>query len=98
MQIPGSTRCNGYVKSRRARERVMTSLTTYLEGTLRLQVNPAKRAVDRPGKLKFLGFSFLSDKRATIRLAPKTIERFKERVRQITSRSRACLSRSASGH
>jgi RNA-directed DNA polymerase len=81
--------CNVYVKSRRAGERVMASLTRYLEGTLKLQVNQEKSAVDRPWKLKFLGFSLLPDKRATIRLAPKTIERFKERVRQITSRSRS---------
>ncbi|WP_026976123.1 MULTISPECIES: group II intron reverse transcriptase/maturase [Alicyclobacillus] len=81
--------CNVYVKSRRAGERVMASLTRYLEGTLNLQVNQEKSAVDRPWKLRFLGFSFRSDKLATIRLAPKTIERFKERVRQITSRSRS---------
>jgi RNA-directed DNA polymerase len=81
--------CNVYVKSRRAGERVMASLTKYLDRTLKLQVNQEKSAVDRPWKLKFLGFSFLPDKRATIRLAPKTVERFKERVRQITSRSRS---------
>ncbi|WP_067936922.1 group II intron maturase-specific domain-containing protein [Alicyclobacillus kakegawensis] len=67
----------------------MASLTRYLEGTLNLQVNQEKSAADRPWKLRFLGFSFRSDKLATIRLAPKTIERFKERVRQITSRSRS---------
>jgi group II intron reverse transcriptase/maturase len=47
--------CNVYVKSRRAGERVMASLTKYLEGTLKLQVNQEKSAVDRPWKLKFLG-------------------------------------------
>jgi RNA-directed DNA polymerase len=81
--------CNVYVKSRRAGERVMKSLTRYLEGTLKLQVNQDKSAVDRPWKLKFLGYSFLPGKQASIRLASKTIERFKERVRQITSRSRS---------
>ena len=67
--------CNVYVKSLRAGERVKASLTKYLEETLRLKVNRDKSAVDRPWKRKFLGYSFLSQKRAPIRLADKTIGR-----------------------
>lgn len=78
-----------YVQSRRAGERVKASLTKYLENTLKLKVNREKSAVDRPWKRKFLGYSFLSQKRASIRLANKTIERFKDRVREITSRTRS---------
>jgi hypothetical protein len=59
-----------------------------VEGKLKLKVNRDKSAVDRPWKRKFLGFSFLPDQQATIRLAPKTLDRFKERVRAITSRTR----------
>ena len=51
---------NIYVKSRRAGERVMQSITNFLEGKLKLQVNREKSAVDRPWKRKFLGFSFIS--------------------------------------
>jgi len=80
--------CNIFVASKRAGERVMESVTRFVEGKLKLKVNRGKSAVDRPWKRKFLGFSFLSDQEATIRLAPKTLERFKERVRAITSRSR----------
>ena len=68
---------------------VMATVTRYVEGKLRLKVNREKSAVDRPWKRQFLGFSFLSDKKATIRLAPKTLERFKERIRQLTCRTKS---------
>src|SRR5690606_13541374 len=73
---------------KRAGERVMEAVTRFVEGKLKLKVNRDKSAVDRPWKRKFPGFSFLPDREATIRLAPKTVERFKERVRAITSRTR----------
>ncbi|KOP65381.1 DNA polymerase [Bacillus sp. FJAT-18019] len=81
--------CNIFVASKRAGERVMKSVTHFVEGKLKLKVNRDKSAVDRPWNRKFLGFSFLSNKEATIRLAPKTISRFKERIRELTSRSRS---------
>ncbi|WP_268884602.1 reverse transcriptase domain-containing protein, partial [Alicyclobacillus suci] len=58
--------CNVYVRSKRAGERVMASLTRYLEETLKLKVNQEKSAVDRPWRLKFLGYSFLADEDATL--------------------------------
>jgi group II intron reverse transcriptase/maturase len=79
---------NVFIKSRRAGERVMKSITRFVEGKLKLKVNRDKSAVDRPWRRKFLGFSYLPNKQATIRLAPKTLERFKCRVREITSRSK----------
>jgi len=80
--------CNIFVASKRAGERVMESVIRFVEGKLRLKVNRDKSAVDRPWNRKFLGFSFLSNKQATVRLAPKTIQRFKKKVREITDRSR----------
>ncbi|MFU1798784.1 group II intron maturase-specific domain-containing protein, partial [Paenibacillus azoreducens] len=80
--------CNIFVASKRAGERVMESVTRYVEGKLKLKVNREKSAVDRPWNRKFLGFSFLSNKKATIRLAPKTIHRLKEKIRELTSRTR----------
>lgn len=80
--------CNIFVASKRAGERVMESVIRFVEGKLKLKVNRDKSAVDRPWNRKFLGFSFLPNKQATIRLAPKTISRFKEKVREITNRSR----------
>lgn len=82
--------CNVYVRSRRAGERVMESVTKFLEERLRLQVNQDKSAVDRPWKRKFLGFSLYKHKGGyKIRLAPKTVERFKGRVRELTNRNRS---------
>ncbi|MCQ6563352.1 transcription elongation factor GreAB [Paenibacillus mendelii] len=52
-----------------------------------MKVNREKSAVDRPWKRKFLGFSFLMDKKATIRLAPQTLSRFKEQIRELTNRT-----------
>ena len=77
---------NIYVKSFRAGQRVMDSITKYLEGKLRLIVNQEKSAVDRPWKRKFLGFSFYGNKEIGIRIAPKTIERLREKIRELTQR------------
>lgn len=80
--------CNIFVGSKRAGERVMKSVIGFVEGKLRLKVNRGKSAVDRPWNRKFLGFSFTRRKEATIRIAPKKLEQLKERVREITSRTR----------
>src|SRR3989442_1095919 len=80
--------CNIYVRSRRAGERVMSSVTRLLTTKLKLRVNSEKSAVARPWERKFLGFSFTNHKQPKRRLAPKTVARFKERVRGLTSRTR----------
>jgi group II intron reverse transcriptase/maturase len=76
--------CNIYVKTRRAGERVKRSITRYLETRLRLKVNEAKSAVDRPWKRKFLGFSFHKQKGIKVRIAPKSLKRVKDKIREIT--------------
>src|SRR5437879_6282251 len=80
--------CNIYVRSRRAGERVMSSVTRLLTTKLKLRVNSEKSAVARPWERKFLGFSFTNHKPPKRRLAPKAVARFKERVRELTSRTR----------
>jgi len=80
--------CNTFVRSKRAGERVMDSITRFVEGKLKLKVNKDKSAVDRPWKRKFLGFSFVASRDILIRLAPKTIVRFKDHIRELTSRSK----------
>lgn len=81
--------CNIYVRSLRAGQRVMESVKQFLTRKLKLKVNPEKSAVGKPSKRKFLGFSFQVVKDTVKRrLAPKTIERYKERVRDITGRNR----------
>jgi RNA-directed DNA polymerase len=79
--------CNIYVRSRRAGERVMESVTRFLRERLRLEVNTEKSAVDRPWKRKFLGFSFTNGKDTTrLRVAPQSLARAKARIRQLTWR------------
>ncbi len=80
--------CNIYVRSRRAGERVMSSVTRLLTTKLKLRVNSEKSAVARPWERKFLGFSFTNHKPPKRRLAPKAVVRFKERVRELTRRTR----------
>ena len=80
--------CNAYVKSKRAGERVMQNITEYLGKKLKLKVNKDKSAVGRPWKRKFLGFSFYHKKGGVgIRVHAKPLEKFKDRVREILSRS-----------
>jgi RNA-directed DNA polymerase len=74
--------CNIYVGSQRAGERVLASLTTFLREKLKLTVNPKKSAVDRPWKRKFLGFSLTSQKVSRVRVAPQSVERFKDKLRE----------------
>jgi RNA-directed DNA polymerase len=82
--------CNIYVKSQRAAERVMTSCTKYLENKLKLKVNQEKSKAGSPLKLKFLGFSlFKTGKRMGIRSHAKSMEKFKNKIRQLTSRKQA---------
>ena len=80
--------CNIYVFSRRAGERVMASVTRFLTTRLRLKVNEAKSAVARPWERKFLGFSFTNHLKPKRRIAPKALERFKEKIRELTRRTR----------
>jgi RNA-directed DNA polymerase len=80
--------CNVYVRSKRAGEDVM-ELLRQLYAELRLKVNETKSAVARPWDRKFLGYSFwvAPGKEVRRRVAPKALEKLKERVRELTSRS-----------
>ena len=82
--------CNIYVKSRRAAERVMANCTKFLEGKLKLKVNRKKSQVGSPLRLKFLGFSmYKTGKKAGIRPHSKSIKKFKDKIRELTSRKQA---------
>lgn len=78
--------CNIYVRSQAAGERVLASITAFLEGKLRLRVNRDKSAVAHVSERKFLGYRLLGD--GTLTIAPRSIQRAKERIRQITRRNR----------
>jgi len=80
--------CNIYVRSVRAGERVMASVRLFLEKKLKLKVNLGKSAVARPGKRKFLGFTFTFKGEPKRRIAPQSLKRFKLRVRELTRAGR----------
>nr|WP_249813138.1 group II intron reverse transcriptase/maturase [Bradyrhizobium sp. 156] len=79
--------CNIYVRSLHAGERVRASIGRFLTDKLRLKVNEAKSAVARPEERKFLGFSIANDG-SERRIAPKALDKFKGRIREITCRTR----------
>ena len=83
---------HSYVHSRRAGERVMENVTRWITRKLKLKVNHEKSAVDRPSRRKFLGFSFgfsfMDGTEPRVRIAPESLARFKERVRELTRRTR----------
>ena len=80
--------CNIYVRSERAGQRVMESVKQFISEKLKLKVNESKSAVAKPQQRKFLGFTFTSGKELKRKIAPKAIDRFKERVREITCKSK----------
>jgi RNA-directed DNA polymerase len=80
--------CNVYVRSRRAGERVMESLKRFIATKLKLKVNEQKSAVARPWERKFLGFSFTANREPKRRIAPKAVLGFKDKVRELTRRTR----------
>jgi RNA-directed DNA polymerase len=80
--------CNIYVSSRRTGERVLQSVTKFIESRLKLKVNQAKSAVDRPWKRTFLGFSFSWHKRPCIRVPQKTQKQFRHKLKSLFRRGR----------
>jgi RNA-directed DNA polymerase len=79
---------NIYVRSRQAGERVMASVTRFLERKLRLKVNEAKSAVDRPWNRTFLGFTFTKRRSNRRKVSEKALKAFKAKVRELTGRTR----------
>ena len=66
----------------------MESITRFITTKLKLKVNEQKSAVARPWERKFLGFSFTANREPKRRIAPKAVLRFKEKVRDVTRRTR----------
>jgi RNA-directed DNA polymerase len=79
---------NIYVCSQQAGQRVMKSVTRFITQQLKLKVNETKSAVARPQERKFLGFSFTASPEAKRVIAPQALERFKQRIREITRRAK----------
>ena len=82
--------CIIFIKSKKSAERVMENITKFIEKKLRLKVSRKKSKVDRPWRIKYLGNSFYQSKgKVEIRIHPKSIEKFKDKIREITSKSNA---------
>jgi len=82
--------CNIYLKSKKSACRVMASITRFIEENLKLKVNKDKSEVDRPWKLKYLGFTFYPKKgEMGIRVHPNSVKKLKCKLREITGRSNA---------
>ncbi len=81
--------CNIYVKTERAGGRVMESVRKFLEEKLKLKVNQKKSKVEKANRVKFLGFSFYKRKgEVLVRVAGRSLERFREKLRKLTKRTR----------
>lgn len=82
--------CNIYVKTERAGGRVMESVRKFLEEKLKLKVNQKKSKVEKAYRVKFLGFSFYKRKgEVQVRVAGRSLERFREKLRKLTKRTRS---------
>ena len=80
--------CSIYVKSEKSAQRVMESITEYIEKKLKLKVNRTKSKVSRPQESMLLGFSFYRDKEGwEVRIAPKSLERIKKKIKEKTKRN-----------
>ena len=80
--------CNIYVRSQQAGERVMASITRFLADTLKLTVNAAKSAVARPWTRKFLGYSLTWHKAPKLKIAPTSLKRLDDKIREVLKGAR----------
>ena len=67
----------------------MESITRFITQKLKLKVNETKSAVARPQERKFLGFSFTAGPEVKRVIAPKALDRFKQRIREVTRRAKS---------
>ncbi len=82
--------CNIYVKSKKAGERVMESISCFLEKRLRLRVNREKSAVDRPWRRDFLGYTMTWHRQPRLKVSPDSIQRIRGKIRELMWKARGC--------
>jgi RNA-directed DNA polymerase len=82
--------CNIYVRSKAAGERVMESISRFLEKRLRLKVNRDKSAVDRPWKRDFLGYTMTWHRQPRLKVSPDSIQRIRGKIRELMWKARGC--------
>ena len=74
--------CNIHVSSRRAGQRVLASVRSFLEQRLKLKVNIEKSAVARPWERKFLGYSMTSHIQPRLKVARESVQRIREKLKE----------------
>jgi RNA-directed DNA polymerase len=82
--------CNIYVRSKAAGERVMESISRFLEKRLRLRVNRGKSAVDRPWNRDFLGYTMTWHRQPKLKVSPDSVQRIRGRIRELMRKARGC--------
>ena len=82
--------CNIYVRSKAAGERVMESISRFLEKRLRLKVNREKSAVDRPWRRDFLGYTMTWHRQPKLKVSPDSIQRIRGKIRELMWKARGC--------
>ena len=80
--------CTIYVRTKRSGERVMASISRFLEYRLKLQVNIAKSVVARPWQRTFLGYSMTNHRRPRLRVPPEIVARLRAKLKVIFRRGR----------
>jgi RNA-directed DNA polymerase len=80
--------CNIYVRSKAAGERVMESISRFLEKRLRLKVNREKSAVDRPWRRDFLGYTMTWHRQPKLKVSPDSIQRIRGKIREFMWKAR----------
>jgi group II intron reverse transcriptase/maturase len=81
--------CMIFCKSRKSAERTLRNILPYIEGKLFLKVNREKTCVAHISKVKYLGYTFYSYKGFRFRVHPKSVEKMKKKLRELTDRSNA---------
>ncbi len=82
--------CNIYVRSKKAGERVMDSISRFLEKRLRLKVHREKSAVDRPWKRDFLGYTMTWHRQPKLKVSPDSVKRIMGKIRELMWKARGC--------
>ena len=79
--------CMIFCKSRKSAERTLRNILPFIEGKLYLKVNREKTSVEHISKVKYLGYSFYNHKGLRFRVHPKSVEKMKKKLRELTDRN-----------
>ena len=80
--------CNIYLQSRRAGERVLNTISRFLEKRLRLKLNKEKSKVSRPWRSSFLGYRMTVDRNPKLKPSPDSIRRFRSKLKELFRKGR----------